>query len=166
MSELLKDIAAEEVKRIENDLEAEKCLNDIRDMQNQKAFWKEYYEEQYRKVCESCDAAIGDAEVRLRHYFETVPHKQTKTQESYALPSGKLVVKQQEPEYSRDDERIIEWLKENGGERYVKVRESLDWAALKKTLTVLDGIAADENGEVIPGIAVTEREPVFKVELK
>ena len=34
----------------------------------------------------------------LGEYFKTVPHKKTKTQEAYQLPSGKLILKKQEPE--------------------------------------------------------------------
>ena len=43
----------------------------------------------------------------LRKYFEDVPHHTTKTSESYALPSGTLMLKQQEPTFERDAEKLI-----------------------------------------------------------
>ena len=102
----------------------------------------------------------------LQHYFDTVPHKITKTTESYPLPSGKLVFKAQAPEYERDEEKVIEWLKQTNGTEFIKVKESLDWAGLKKTVTVLEDKVITEDGEVVPGIKAIQRDPVFTVEVK
>lgn len=151
---------------VEDDQTAEWCMQQIRNAEEEKAKWKAFYDDRYQRVCDTCDLTIANMTAVLQSYFEKVPHKTTKTQENYALPSGKLVVKQQEPEYTRNDESVIEWLKANGKDKYVKTKEVLDWSGLKKTLTVLGAFAADENGVIIPGIDVMEREPVFKVELK
>lgn len=166
MSEILKEIETEEEFRVENDQTAEWCLQKIREAQTDMEKWLAFYEQRKETVKADTANRIAFFEHHLREYFDTVPHKVTKTQESYALPSGKIVVKQQEPEYERDDESVLAWLKENGGEKFVKVKESLDWAGLKKTLTVCGETVADENGEIIPGIKAVEREPVFKVEVK
>ena len=151
---------------ITNDQEAEWCMEQIRNANEEKQKWKEFYEDRYASVCATCDATIMDMEAKLHAYFLTVPHKQTKTQENYALPSGKLVVKQQEPEYARNDEEVIEWLKENNGAQYIKIKETLDWAALKSTLSIMGETVADASGQIIPCITATERPDVFKVELK
>ena len=91
--------------------------------------------------------------------------KQTKTQISYTLPTGKLILKHQEPEYKPNDAELVPWLKTNRPE-YVKVKESADWAGLKKTL-ILDGTnMITEDGEIVPGIAVTPRPDIFKAEVK
>ena len=91
--------------------------------------------------------------------------KATKTQVSYTLPSGKLVLKHQEPEYKPNDEILIPWLEKNNPS-LIKVKKTADWAGLKKTLT-LDGTdMLTEDGEIVPGITVTPREDVFKVEVK
>lgn len=166
MSELLKELETEETFRVDDDQKAEWCLQKIREANEEKERWFAFYDEQKRKVAETCDLTVNNMTEMLRSFFDSVPHKATKTQESYSLPSGKLVVKQQEPEYERDDESVLAWLKDNSGEKYIKVKESLDWAGLKKTLTVCGETVADENGEVIPGIKAIEREPVFKVEVK
>ena len=172
MSELTNEIMEEELNvepvlaPIENDQEANECLEAIRKAQADKAYWKEWYEERLNLVNESNDAIILQNETRLYNYFGTVPHKKTATQENYALPAGKLVLKKQAPEFERDDEAVIAWLKANGGEKYVKVKESLDWAGLKGSLMVMGDSVADEKGNVIPCITVTERPDVFKAELK
>jgi len=156
----------ESMFHVKDDMTAEWCMTQIRNAQAEKAKWKQFYEERIQSVNEACDLTIANMEAMLHAYFDSVPHKVTKTQENYALPSGKLVVKKQEPEYERDDEALIAWLKANGGDVYVKTKESVDWAALKGTLTVMDGTVADADGQIIPCVKATERPDVFKVELK
>ena len=48
---------------------------------------------------------------------------------------------------------------------YIKVKESPDWANLKKTIQVVDNKVVDENGEVVEGITVVDRPPTFEVEV-
>lgn len=167
MSELLAIQEQEpmmELPPVEGDVEADRLIKEVREAQETKAFWKSYYQEKLREVNESCDLIIDQNTQRLRIYFESVPHKKTATQEKYPLPSGKLVLKDQEPEYERDDKAVIKFLKANGGEKYVKVEEKLDWSGFKKTLSILGETAADENGMPIPGIKVIERERAFTIE--
>jgi hypothetical protein len=101
---------------------------------------------------------------QLRQYFETVPHKSTKTQETYKLPSGTLKLKKQNPEYIRDEEKLLEWVKANKLS-YVKTKESVDWAELKKELNFVDDKALTEDGEIVDGVTVSERPSVFEIEL-
>lgn len=75
-----------------------------------------------------------------------------------------MVLKDQEPEYQREDKTIIKFLKENGGEKFVKIKEELDWSGLKKTLMIAGETAADEEGRPIPGIKVKKREKAFTIE--
>ena len=93
-----------------------------------------------------------------------MPHKKTKTQENYPLPSGKLVMKQVEPDYQREDEEVIKWLKANRDGQFVKSKETLDWQELKKTLTVIGETVADEDGQIIPCIKAVAQPDKFGVE--
>jgi hypothetical protein len=149
---------------VEGDMEANQLIEEIRAMEGTKMFWKAYYQDKLREVNESCDLVISNNKQRLRMYFDTLPHKKTATQEKYPLPSGKLVLKDQEPDFERDDKTVIKFLKANGGEKYIKVKEELDWSGLKKTLLIAGETAADENGNPIPGIKVIERERAFTIE--
>lgn len=167
MSEVRQAVEVEELMElapVENDMEADKLVKAIRDAEETKAFWKGYYKEKLEEVNASCDLIIEQNRARLRMYFDSVPHKKTATQEKYPLPSGKLVLKDQEPEYQRDDKQIIKFLKENNGQKFVKIKEELDWSGLKKTLMIAGETAADEDGNPIPGIRVIEREKAFTIE--
>lgn len=173
MSEVAKMIPEEEIPVVEeprftvtDDQKAEWCMKKIREAKADKEYWKTFYEAQYKSVADTADATISQMEALLEEYFRTVPHKKTATQENYPLPSGKLVCKKQEPEFERKDDEIIEWLKQNGKVSFVKVKETLDWAALKKSTTVVGESIADENGEIIPGVTVIQRPAAFKVEVK
>lgn len=172
MSELLKELEekleTEEEFRVDDDQKAEWCLQKIREANADMEKWLAFYDQRKEAVKADTANRIAFFEHHLREYFNSVPHKVTKTQENYPLPSGKLVFKQQEPEYERDDELIMKWMYETSDtpHKYIKTKESLDWSAFKKTLTVCGEVVADENGVVIPGIKAIEREPVFKVEVK
>lgn len=157
---------ANERFRVEDDQTAEWCIKQIQQANAEKEKWKAFYDERYKRVCESCDLTIANMESLLQSYFESVPHKVTKTQESYVLPSGKLVVKRQEVEYERDDNAVIEWLKQNNRPEFIKTKETLDWSSMKRNITVMGETVADENGEIIPGIKATERPDLFKVEIR
>lgn len=151
---------------IDNDQKAEWALKKIREAREDQAKWKAFYKAQMAKVDDETDANVAGLEAMLREYFETVPHKATKTQESYQLPTGKLVIKKQEPEYERNDTVVINWLKLTGNKQYIKIKEELDWQGLKKISSVVGEEIATEDGEIIPGVKVIERPEIFKVEVK
>ena len=157
---------AQEPWAVTDDQTAEWCLDKIREARNEKEKWAAFYDEQKARAMNREDNRILFFEGKLAVYFAKVPHKISKTQESYQLPSGKLVRKQQGPDFERDEEQLLPWLKENIP-ALVKVKESADWANLKKHLTVLeDGRVADPDGEIVPGVRAVEQPDVFKVEVK
>ena len=123
-----------------------------------------YYEDQIAKVKADADYKIGFIDRALFAFFQTVEHKKTKTQESWSIPAGKLILKKQAPEFKRDEKTVIDWLKQNDGSQYVKTVESLDWANLKKDSTVVGSTIVNNDGEIIPGVEVIEREDKFVVE--
>ena len=166
MSELLHEeeqIQEAEGFTVKDDAAAEWCLKKIQEANDTKAFWKAHYDEQYRKICETADADISVMMHHLEQYFNTVPHKVTKTEENYRLPSGKLVLKKQSTDFEKDEKAVIAWLKANGGEKFIKTKESLDWDSLKNTLTVCGDSVADEDGQIIPCITAVDRPAVFKI---
>ena len=95
----------------------------------------------------------------LRDYAEIVPMKETKTQKSYPVPGGKLVLKKATTKLEHDDAVIMEDLKKQGRTEYIKtvVTEKLDWAGLKKDYL--------ENGEAVDGITVVEVPETFTVQI-
>lgn len=163
MSEIIEELKQEELE-VRTDLEAgwqlERRKKVIADRDELIAFYKE----RIKAAEEDADIKLGFIDRALRAFFDTVPHKSTKTQDYYKLPGGKLMMKRQNPEYKRDDATTIEWLKANGGANYIKTVESLDWANLKADATIVGNNIVNADGEIIPGVEVTEREPKFCVE--
>lgn len=149
---------------IDNDAKAEWALRKIAKIEKDAQKWETFYAAQTDKVWQQAEADKAYFMGLLESYFATVPHKTTKTQESYTLPGGKLIRKAQQPAYTRDDAQLLPWAKENA---LYKVVESPDWVNIKKRVTVNGTTAVDtETGEIIPGITVEQRPPVFQVSLK
>ena len=174
MSELRAYEPDEEMEQLEgqevpmlDDMDAEYMLTMIRQADAEYQKMESWYAHMVEKAREKRDRKVAWAENNLRAYFDIVPAKATKTQKSYDLPSGKLVLKHQEPKYDTKDEELVPWLKANRPE-LVKTKESSDWANLKKELAVSpDGTAmVTKDGEIVPGITVTQREDKFSVTLK
>ena len=150
---------------IDSDAKAQWALEKIREARADRDTWVEWYKAQIQKITEQTDFDTMNLEHMLAEYFATVPHKKTKTQESYSLRGGKLILKTPNPEYNRDDKTVIDWLKANKKAEYIKTKEELDWAALKAATGVFEGHIVTEDGEIIPGITVTDREAKFVVEV-
>ena len=182
MSELLRENETEQQEQsimvptgwvCDSDQKAAWAMDKIREARKDRDMWVAWYKQKIAEIEEQTDANTANLEHKLREYFQTVPHKKTKTQESYQFPGGKLTLKQQEPEYKRDADTVIAWLKANKGEQFIKIKEELDWSNLKKACGVADGklIAGEtvtEDGEIIQivvdGVEVIEREPKFVVD--
>lgn len=168
MSELMEEVRNDFT--VTDDSAAQWCMKKIKEAEADRAMWKAHYEAQMQKVNKAADESVAYFTAKLEEYFANVPHKATKTQESYSLPGGKLVQKKQQPEYKTDDAELLQWLKENFMFDFIKTKtvESADWAGLKKIVTVTpDGAhVATDDGEIIPGVTVTLRPDVFKVEME
>ena len=150
---------------ITSDQEADLYLQKIKEAEESKKYWKSFYKERADAMVAEADANIANMKAMLQSFFEKVPHKQTATQENYALPSGKLVFKKQNNDFEYDEDEVIAWLESMGMNGFIKVKKSLDWASLKETLLVAGDLVADEDGNILP-IKAVERDPVFTVELK
>lgn len=150
---------------IDTDAKAEWALQKIREARADRDRFVKWYMEKIKEIKEQCDFNTMNLERMLKEYFETVPHRETKAQSIYDLPTGKLYFKNQNPEYKHDDKTVIDWLKKNGGNQFIEVEESLKWGDLKKAGAVVGGKMFTEDGEEIPGIEVINKDPVFCVEV-
>lgn len=97
----------------------------------------------------------------LRQYFNIVPHKTTKTQESYKLLSGSLVMKLGGLKMVKDDARLVEYFHQNGLSEYIKTKEEPKWAEFKKNLSIINGNVIDTTTGAI--VDVVKTEPVADV---
>ena len=170
------NLLTEEEKRfvVDNDQKADWAARKVAEIDADTARWEKFYTEQIEKVRKANDFRAAYFRRMLQDYFFTVPHKKSKTQSSYQLPSGRLIMKAQGPAYERDDATVIKWIYENSDTpgMFINTKETLNWSELKKALEGEDGIAISDgqvvtpDGEIVPGIKVVERPNVFKVEVK
>lgn len=125
-----------------------------------------YYQAVQTAAEKKYESSTGFLKGKLLEYFGSVNHQETKTQESYKLPSGQLVMKKARLGLEHDDEKLIGFMKANGYGEYVKVTEKPAWEDFKKTLTVVDGAVINkETGEVIEGVTVVEKPESFEVKV-
>lgn len=161
----MSEFVTNEPFEIDTDAKADWALRKIREQREDAAKWRAYYLGQIAKAEESAQQTEAYFLGLLERYFATVPHRASKTQEAYDLPSGKLVRKAQPPAYDRDEDALLAWAKESAPE-LVEVKETVRWGDLKKRLAPAgDDLADRETGEVVPGVTQTAREPIFTVAL-
>ena len=123
------------------------------------------YQFKAQKACEQLESKTAYLKQQLQEYFATVPHKATKTQETYKLPSGTLKLKYGTPEFVRDETALVKWLKANGYEDKIKTKETADWAEFKKCVGIQSGKVVTLDGEIVEGVTANERPNSFEVEI-
>ena len=100
--------------------------------------------------------------LKLNDYMKTVKCKETKTQATYELLSGKLVFKFAKAELKENPE-LLEWCKQNAPE-YVRTKEEVMWGELKKNLDVTaEGVIIANTGEFVAGVDIQEKPGVFDI---
>lgn len=103
----------------------------------------------------------------LGSYFMQVPHRKTKTQESYRLLSGSLILKLPKIKPVYEESELVEYLKESGMPDYIKTEEKARWGEFKKLLDLSAGAypIIKDTGEVVDCIRLEETPAEFKVEV-
>lgn len=118
--------------------------------------------EQYKEQYEKRESYLKSL---LNQYFQTVPHKKTKTQETYKLPSGTLKLKLPSVEYQRDDAKLLEWLKTSGMKQYIQTKETPKWVELKKIIQVAGDKVLTQDGEIVEGVTAVEKPATFELDV-
>lgn len=162
----------EEIKEgfvIRDDNAAEWALQKIFDEKAELERLKALADSQIAVIMDKVEAAekrftsrTGYLKNALEEYMLTVKRKQSKTQESYRLLSGSLILKKPVVKIVKDDTKLLEYVKEHSPE-YVKHTEAVDWAGFKKTLTVSGDVVVDSNGEVVSCLDVEETPGEFMI---
>lgn len=104
----------------------------------------------------------------LAEYVMSVPRKETKTQETYQLLTGKLIVKKASEKMVPNDETIIQYLEKEKLNDYIKIKKTPDWAEFKKSLSIVDGSVVNKlTGEIVPAevIGIQETPSSFDIKL-
>lgn len=121
------------------------------------------YQQTMTKVSEEASREINYFTALLSTYFAGVEHKETKTQETYWLPSGRLMLKKASEKIVPCDTALMDLYPD-----YIEDKPQLRWGELKKRLSIVDGAVIDrESGEVLPqeAASVETKPAVFSVEV-
>lgn len=103
---------------------------------------------------------------KLAEYFETVPHKATKTKESYRLLPGTLTRKFGGSQMKQDDAQLVQYLKDSGQLEFIKTEEKPKWGDFKKRLEIIGGSVVDkETGEIVEAVQIIEKPDTFSVDV-
>lgn len=158
--------------KIQNDSDAEWLIDKVNEELIEKARFKEsiinkieLLQEKLKKVEEEEQFIIERRNSYLIEYFESIPDKfkkKTKTQEKYRLPSGSIIKKYPKPEFKRNNDKLLNWIKANNMNEYIEVKEAPKWGKLKKTIQVVGNQVVTEDGEIVEGVEVVERPPVVE----
>ncbi|EEU96469.1 hypothetical protein FAEPRAA2165_01874 [Faecalibacterium duncaniae] len=130
-------------------------------------------ESQIEKIQQRIDAAQRRYENgtrfltgKLAEYFETVPHKTTKTKHSYRLLSGTLVKKIGGSTMKQDDDTLLAYLKASGNEDMIQNTEKPKWGEFRKRLEIVGGQIVDKTtGELVEGVQIIEKPDTFTVDV-
>ena len=123
---------------------------------------KEWGEQAKQEYLEKVDHYAVLLEMFIRQEVTKQEEAGKKAKKTIKLPYGSIALKKQQPEYQKDENALLEYAREIG---FVKVKESTDWAELKKKCQVVEGKLIDENGQIVPGVTVIERGDKFELKL-
>ena len=179
MSELMNENLEEDLEQVAvlDDASAEMILRQLKQVEDQYERMTAWYKHQTQKIKDVRDRTRAWAEMCLRPYFDLVPTTGKKVR-SYDMMGGTLKLAKQEPEYEITDAELVPWLKANGLDRFVEVKEEARWGDFKDTLKdekkQIRTVAAEDgslavvtaDGEIIPGIKAIPREDKFSVKCK
>lgn len=165
--------AGDRVWRIADDSAADWAVQKIADERAELARIKALAAENIARINEKVEAAERRCEngtafltSKLAEYFETVPHKETKTKHSYRLLSGTLVRKIGGATMEHDDEKLLEYLRESNNEDYIQLTAKPMWGEFKKRLQIQGEIVIDtETGEIVEGVTVNQKPDTFVVDI-
>ena len=164
---------AVKVFKITDDSLADWAVRKIADERAELARLKELADEQIARIMEKvaeaekrCENNTSFMTSKLAEYFDTVPHKETKTKHSYRLLSGALVKKIGGLTMEQDDEKLLEYFKNSGNEDMIQTVEKSKWGEFKKRLEIVAGQIVDKDtGEIVEGVAIVEKPDTFVVEI-
>lgn len=159
--------------RIADDSCADWAVCKIAEERAELARIKALAEEQIARIEEKVAAAEKRCEngtrfltAKLAEYFETVPHKKTKTKHSYRLLSGTLAKKIGGVTMKQNDEKLLEFLKASGNDDMIQTTEKPKWGEFKKRLEIMGGQIVDSTtGEIVEGVELVEKPDTFTVEV-
>ncbi|MEM5777665.1 MAG: host-nuclease inhibitor Gam family protein [Candidatus Aenigmatarchaeota archaeon] len=82
-----------------------------------------------------------------------------------STPYGKVTFRKQPAKWNYDEEILLNWLKQNDMKDYIRIKEEVNKAELKKTLKVEGNKAITKEGVIVEGITIEEQPEKLVVEV-
>lgn len=120
----------------------------------------------YAKQAEANQNSVDFLEGLIREYAKAQRANDPKWKQK--SPYGLVSFRKQQPEWKYDDEIALDYfLRSEWVETCVHVKHELDKTKIKESFTVVDEkLIVISTGEVIPGVMVTNRDPVVTIKLE
>lgn len=159
---------------IDSDAKADWAIRKIAEEKQERDRIHELAEEQIARIEQKVEASerrfnqnTSYLRSLLGSYFMQVPHKKTKTQESYRLLSGSLVMKLPKPKAVYAEQDLVQYLRNSAMPDLIKTEEKAKWGEFKKLLDLTQGShpVMKETGELVECIRIEETPAEFKVEV-
>ncbi len=153
-----------------NDSGAEWCLKKISEKQLEIMQKEQFVKQQIKQLNDWLNRetkTLKDEQAHLEFLLQGYAMKalEGKKKRSISLPSGRFGFRKQPPKIEKDDAALLNYCDHYQSE-FIKVKKSVDWAGLKKSCTLDGNHYVTKDGEVLPGVTVTEQDPKFMVEVK
>ena len=81
-----------------------------------------------------------------------------------STPYGMVSSRKQQDKWNYEDDKVLEWLKENDKE-LIRIKEEINKSELKKKYKSINGQVVTEDGEIMEGITVEERPDTITIKV-
>lgn len=157
---------------IKNKSEADFYIRQINKLRKQKEEINEFvdgeverqlkmYEEYRQKSLRPLDSQIAFYEEALKTF--TLNEFEQTGKKSIKLPNGTIGIKKQQPKYIYNDEEVLNFLRENELNEYIRMKPELNKKDLKKNAMVNSNNELVINGQTVPGVVVVPQDDKFEV---
>lgn len=160
-----------EAFEVVNDSQANWALRKIKEHQQEIKWNQEMAQYEIEKI-EEWEEQVNQPLTRSIDYFQgllaqyAMAKKEADPEfKSLKLPNGNLQFRKQQPKWNYDNKKVVESLKQLGMTDYIRVKEEPAKSDIKKVLTVAGDKVVNENGEVVEGIEIEERDESFSVKI-
>ena len=148
---------------------AEWCLKRIAWHKKRKAAAEEFVANEQAKLQEYLAKVVSEENGSITYFEEllrpfALQQLDGSRKKSVTLPSGTLSFKKAPPDYQKDDDALLTFVK-NSTPEYLKVKEIVNWTEFKKTCRVEGSRLITADGEIVDGVEVVERPDVFTVKV-
>lgn len=159
---------------IMTDTQADNLIEEINELKAEKEKFRtiamekiDYINNTFRTKADKIDGEVQFKKDQLAAFFLTVNKRDSKTQQSYSLLSGKLVMKKATTKLTHDNDKLMDWCQTNASE-YINqsIINRLDWKAFKSNLDIVGNkIVSNNTGEImdIDGLSIEEVAAQFDI---